>query len=138
MLAYIRQRKIQALINQPGEELLAEFIACFTVDHRRGRNDALSTVPASVWVELVSRSSIQLSRDRSPAESGCWLAGVICGRETAADENFEYSDEQLRRDYFAALESDRIAECAHQSFVTIFSRKRGPADLLMEISEVQL
>jgi hypothetical protein len=136
MIGYIRQRKLRALITQPSDELLAEFIACFVAGYRRGLNDVQSQVPADLWIELISSSSIQLSRDRSPAEAGCWLAGVISGREAAADTSFEYHDERVRAAYFAALASGRIEECAHQSFVTTFRRKRGPVDLLLEINEV--
>jgi len=136
MLGYIRQRRLRSLLAAPSEELQADLLDCFIAGYRRGVNDAQAQVSAAVWIDLVSRSSVQLSRDRSPAESGCWLAGVIRGREAAVAEDFAYCADQVRADYSAALESGRIEECAHQSFVTTFRRKRGHVDLLTEISEV--
>jgi hypothetical protein len=101
----------RALLQEPDDTQLIEYIECFTAGYNRGVEDVRRTVRRKVWTLLVDSISNRLVVERSVLEAGCWLAGVYFGREDAIAGLAE-GQERLVQRFCAGWETGYIADCA--------------------------
>jgi hypothetical protein len=135
MLAYWKSVKLRKALNDPDAASLAEFVHCFGVGYQRGLNDTCAELRSREWAERIAATSLRLARERSHAEAGCWLAGVIIGCDAVAENNPECNAETARAAFFAAWNRGYILACAEQTVSSLLRRDTGPVSLLLELDE---
>lgn len=136
MVTIWKSARRQALLQDPSDAQLGEYLECFTAGYNRGVEDVRKTVRRKVWTLLTDRISDQLARNRSVIEAGCWLAGMYYGREDAIAEVHKDPGRLILR-FGAGWESGFIADCALECdpsaaklsrvFSLIFLRRTTPS-----------
>jgi hypothetical protein len=106
-----QQARRQALLVEPTDTELRDFLECYTAGYDRGVADVRKATRSEEWSVLIRDISQRLATDRSVVEAGCWLAGVRDGREDAlADVAAE--DNHLENRFCKSWDTARIADCA--------------------------
>jgi hypothetical protein len=111
MVTVWKAARRRALLKEPCDTLLAEYLECFAAGYNRGVEDVRKTVRRKVWTLLIDSISDQLVVDRSVLEAGCWLAGVYMGREDAI-AGLTVEEGRLAQRFCSGWETAYIADCA--------------------------
>ena len=111
MVTIWKSARRQALLQDPSDAQLGEYLECFTAGYNRGVEDVRKTVRRKVWTLLTDKISEQLAKNRSVIEAGCWLAGMYYGREDAIAGAHKNPGRLIMR-FGAGWESGFIADCA--------------------------
>lgn len=134
MFGLLYRNRVRAALYSPTAETLADLRECFVAGYRRGIEDARNEVVEDQWVDLVSDTTMRLARDRSNAEAGCWLAGVVTGRLALGDGEVAGDDEGIANLFYSALVSGQAETYALYTLQPVFLKRDRTRDLLRRLN----
>jgi hypothetical protein len=106
-----QQARRRALLVEPTDTELKDFLECYTAGYDRGVADVRKATRSDEWSVLISEISQRLATDRSVVEAGCWLAGVRDGREDELTGGVAEAN-CLKQRFCDSWDTALIADCA--------------------------
>ena len=111
-----------ALMVDPDDNQLADYLDCYSAGYGRGFKDYAAPLPEPEQAVRITMVGKRLAQERTALEAGCWLAGYHSGHQDSA--NGEWLDSALIAKRFcqsweAADVATRALECEPHAVSTL-------------------